>query len=292
MSRYFELLQQSNNEQDLFQTSSESPGLVGAVGYKPSLAHSEVSEKRVTKSSAPPIRWLDVTKEGARSWERQIQVRNNYRRTDREAITRQQEIKLVQRLFSAAGHRSPQVVLFSGVEGKAGCATICARTSEILAAQTEGPVCLVDANFRSPFLHRYFKLDNLKGLAEAVLGSGPIQEFAQQLPGCDLWVMPSGPAASHMHFPQVSGRLQSRMTELRTQFKRIVIHSSPLDEDTDSVLLSRWTDGVVLVVEANSTRRETARRIKENLEVANVRLLGVVLNNRSFPIPDALYRRL
>jgi Mrp family chromosome partitioning ATPase len=82
------------------------------------------------------------------------------------------------------------------------------------------------------------------------------------------------------------------MTELRTQFRRIVIHSSPLDEDTDSVLLSRWADGVVLVVGANTTRRVTARRVKENLEVANVRLLGVVLNNRSFPIPEALYRKL
>jgi Mrp family chromosome partitioning ATPase len=251
-----------------------------------------VLEKRVTKSSPPPVSWLDATKEGAKGWERQIPVRNNHRRTDVEAITREEEIKLVQRLFSAAGPRSPQVVLFSGVEGEAGCATICARTSEILAAQAEGPVCVVDANFRSPFLHRYFRVENDKGLAEAVLESGPIQEFAQRLPGCDLWVMPSGSAAALMSFPQVSGALQSRMTELRTQFRRIVIHSSPLDEDTDSVLLSRWADGVVLVVGANTTRRETARRVKENLEVANVRLLGVVLNNRSFPIPEALYRKL
>jgi Mrp family chromosome partitioning ATPase len=32
--------------------------------------------------------------------------------------------------------------------------------------------------------------------------------------------------------------------------------------------------------------------MKKDLEVANVRLLGVVLNNRQFPIPEALYRRL
>jgi len=292
MSKYFELLQQSNQEQVLFQTSSDSPGIVGAAGYKSSLARSGVLEKRVTKRSVPPVRGLDLTKEGGRGWERQIPGGSNDRRTDLKASIREEEIKLVQRLFSVADHDSPQVVLFSGVEGEAGCATICAGICEILAAQAEGPICAVDANFRSPLLHRYFRVENVKGVAEAVLESGPIQEFAQQLPECDLWVIPSGLAAAQMSFPRVSGRLQSRMAELRTRFRRIVIHSSPLDEDTDSVLLSRWTDGVVLVVEANTTRRETARRVKENLEAANVRLLGVVLTNRSFPIPEALYRRL
>jgi Mrp family chromosome partitioning ATPase len=58
------------------------------------------------------------------------------------------------------------------------------------------------------------------------------------------------------------------------------------------MLLSRWTDGVVLVLEANATRRDAARRVKEILDAANVSVLGVVLNNRTFPIPDVLYRRL
>jgi Mrp family chromosome partitioning ATPase len=58
------------------------------------------------------------------------------------------------------------------------------------------------------------------------------------------------------------------------------------------MLLSRWTDGVVLVVEANATRRDAARRVKEILDAAGVSLLGVVLNNRTFPVPEAIYRRL
>jgi len=48
----------------------------------------------------------------------------------------------------------------------------------------------------------------------------------------------------------------------------------------------------VLVLEANATRKDAARRVKEILDAANVRVLGVVLNNRTFPIPDAIYQRL
>jgi Mrp family chromosome partitioning ATPase len=45
-------------------------------------------------------------------------------------------------------------------------------------------------------------------------------------------------------------------------------------------------------VQANSTRRETARKAKESLESAKVKLLGAVLNKRTFPIPEALYRKI
>jgi Mrp family chromosome partitioning ATPase len=48
----------------------------------------------------------------------------------------------------------------------------------------------------------------------------------------------------------------------------------------------------VLIVEANRTRRETVRRLKEQLEAAQVRILGAVLDQRTFPIPEKLYRKL
>jgi Mrp family chromosome partitioning ATPase len=47
-----------------------------------------------------------------------------------------------------------------------------------------------------------------------------------------------------------------------------------------------------LVVQANSTHREAARKAKESLASANVRLLGAVLNKRTFPIPEFLYRKI
>jgi len=40
------------------------------------------------------------------------------------------------------------------------------------------------------------------------------------------------------------------------------------------------------------TRREAARTAKENLFAANVNVLGAVLNNHAFSIPETLYRRL
>jgi Mrp family chromosome partitioning ATPase len=60
----------------------------------------------------------------------------------------------------------------------------------------------------------------------------------------------------------------------------------------DAQLLGQIADAAILVIEANSTRRLTARKAKESLESAGVRLLGTVLCNRLFPIPERLYRIL
>jgi Mrp family chromosome partitioning ATPase len=56
--------------------------------------------------------------------------------------------------------------------------------------------------------------------------------------------------------------------------------------------LGRFADGIVLVLQSNATRREAALKAKESFEVASVRLLGAVLNKRTFPIPQNLYQRL
>jgi Mrp family chromosome partitioning ATPase len=49
---------------------------------------------------------------------------------------------------------------------------------------------------------------------------------------------------------------------------------------------------VLLVLEANRTRREIVRSVKARLEDLDVPLLGIVLTNRTFPIPAAVYRLL
>ena len=246
-------------------------------------------QQRVSQKFLLSIPWLDSIKTGAKEWGWKLE---NPQREDLAAITREEEIKLIQRVFHATGQGSPRAVLFATLDGEAGCAATCARVAEVLAARADGPVCVVDANFRLPSLHEYFGLENLKGLAEATVESGPVQNFAQQIPEPDLWMMPSGKAAGQLRFPAMADGLRVRIEELRDTFSYVVIHSGPLRPETTAMLLSRWTDGVILVVEANATRKDAARRVKEMLDAAKINLLGIVLNNRTFPIPEGIYRRL
>jgi hypothetical protein len=294
-------------EQGLMQGTVKSDSLTRTFSAKKKPKASSASTSRGSFSkveketpwkdfakSASSFPWVGGIRTAASGWGRRLEASNNGHGVDVDVdgIAREEEMKLVQRVFPGTHEDSPRMALFAGLEGEAGCASICARAGEILAARAEGPVCIVDANFRSPSLHRYFGVENEKGLVEATFEAGPIQSFVQQIPEPDLWLMPSGKAATNLRFPAMADGLRVRIAELRETFRYVVIHSGPLRLETSAMLLSRWTDGVVLVLEANATRRDAARRVKDNLAAAGVSVLGVVLNNRTFPIPEAIYRRL
>jgi Mrp family chromosome partitioning ATPase len=275
-----------------FHADRKPKAIPGTLSQEPLPDARRKIQQKVSQKFSLSFPSLDSIKTGAKGWGWKVRARNNHHGEDLEAVTREEEIKLVQRVFPGTDQGSPRAVLFARLDGEAGCAPTCARVAEILAARGEGPVCVVDANFRTPCLHEYFGVENAKGLAEATVESGPIQSFAQQIPEPDLWLMPSGKAAAQLRFPAMADGLRVRIEELRKTFTYVVIHSGPLRLETSAMLLSRWTDGVVLVVEANATRRDAARRVKQILDAASVSVLGVVLNNRTFPIPEAIYRRL
>jgi Mrp family chromosome partitioning ATPase len=56
--------------------------------------------------------------------------------------------------------------------------------------------------------------------------------------------------------------------------------------------IGRASDGLVLVLTANKTRRLVAAQVRDQLTKAQVPLLGTVLAERRFPVPQGLYRSL
>jgi Mrp family chromosome partitioning ATPase len=194
-------------------------------------------------------------------------------------------IKLVHRLFLSPSDVSPSAVMFCGVEEGSGCTTVCAAVAEILASQVKGRICLVDANVHNPSLHRFFQLDNDRGFTNMLLDPGRVEDFAQQLPGRDLWIMPNGSAPADLWSLSDTGFVRSRVLELRGAFRHVIIDIAPAGRFLDAVTIGQVVDGAVLVLASDMTKREIARETKDSLEEANVAVLGAVLNKRKYPIP-------
>ena len=184
----------------------------------------------------------------------------------------------------------PKIVSFSGIARDDRSSWICARAAEYLASQADTSVCLVDANFRSPRLHSHYDVGNRTGLAAALTTDGPIRSFATPLPIKNLWLMPTGSAKPGLDANM--GRCRARFAELREEFDHVLVSAPPLARESEATLMGQLADGIVLIVEANQSRRDTIRQAKEHLETAQVHILGAVLDQRTFPIPEFLYRRL
>lgn len=253
MSRNFELLQKLEQEQRL------QPEV---VPLSRSIAASEISS-------------LDA------ETEREAQPRKHF---PDEVCT------LVRRLFllDCAG---PRAVVFSSVERGAGCSWIAAHCAQALATQTKQSVCLVDANLFFPALHNFFEVENSHGFAEAMSNSQPLEKCATQVAPRNLWLLTSGNGPAHDMLSDIDS-LRSCMRQLREQFDYAIIDTPPWNLYSHAEVLGSVSDGIVLVLKANSSRRVATQKLVTEMKAANIRLFGAVLNQRTFPIPQAIYDRL
>jgi protein-tyrosine kinase len=256
MSRNFELLQNMGKEQEFFQ-----PEEIVLPPTEPE-----------TAVDAPAMPQAPVLNLGAK---------------ELEEVT-----KLVQRLFLLPGVASPRTVVFAATEPGNGCSWMCARTAEVLASQVAGRVCLVDANLRGPAQHEMFGMTNHHGLSDSLRFTEPIGHFVRRLPRPNLYMLSCGSMTENWQGLVSSERMHLRLAELRNEFDYVVIDTAAMSLCNDAVVLGCAADGVVLVLKANSSRRESAKKALHELQTARARVLGAVLNQRTFPIPDSIYNKL
>jgi protein-tyrosine kinase len=194
---------------------------------------------------------------------------------------------LVGRVFAPASGEPARSVAFSGVG--VDTALITAATADMLATQTSSSVCVVDARFSAPALHRQFGIESGMGLTDAIEAGVPLADLACELRP-DLWLLRNGSSAHRPSFTSDGVRL--RLAQFIARFDYVLIDIDPVGAVSDAAGLTPLLDGVILVLAADTTRRESARRAAQLLQGGGAAVLGAVLMNRRYPIPDALYRRL
>jgi cellulose biosynthesis protein BcsQ len=79
---------------------------------------------------------------------------------------------------------------------------------------------------------------------------------------------------------------------LRVSFDNILIDCRSLNESTDAAMLATSVDGVVIVVDAGESRRDEILNAQRTIETTGGNFLGFVMNQRRYPVPEWLYRKL
>ena len=202
-----------------------------------------------------------------------------------------EETKLVQRLFVLPGQDAPRSVAFCGIDEEQESTRMCTRVADILATRPGNRVCLVHANLRAPVMYNPFASESPLGFSEDSKESAS-NGFAQQVAGRNLWLVPPASVDSPGQNLLSIDYLRPILPRLKDQFSAVLVAAGAINRDPGTVTLGQLVDGVVLVIKANATRRLAAMKAKELLEASQVRLLGAVLTERTYPIPERLYRNL
>jgi len=171
----------------------------------------------------------------------------------------------------------------------AGATTIAQNLAVMLHERGGEPVVLVEANLRTPVLASRSGVMASVGFAEFARGDEFMSTIVADAvqPGVSLM-----PAVGENTPIPVLRNAASRLPGLRQKFRHVLVDLPPVLDFPDATLLGAALDGVVLVIEAEVTPWQVARRAMKRLEAGRAKLLGVVLNKKPQVIPDWLYRHL
>lgn len=178
-------------------------------------------------------------------------------------------------MFSAADHQAKTIVVCSANprEGKTTTVIYLGTTM----AQSGQKVLLIDTDMRRPRLHMSTGVTRERGLSNLLLGEEDYDGIVKPTEVPNLFVLPCGPLPPNPAELLMTKRFEHVLKELASRFNRIILDSPPL-QVTDAVVLSKLTDGVILVVRSGKTVRDELKRSAGQLRDVNGKIFGVILN--------------
>jgi polysaccharide biosynthesis transport protein len=209
-------------------------------------------------------------------------------------FAREQLRGLVQRIFfSGATHAVRQVVI-SAAEARADVTGVCRQVGEMLSTETAAGVVIVagegsssppDDGAEAAEEATTLSESSKPGSSNAMSSKSLMTQLRD-----NLWLAP-GPRGKNLEIMS-STAWYSRLCELRREFEYSIVEGPPAGGSSEAAVAAQLADGMILVLTAHATRRATVQRIQETLKATQTRLLGAILAERRFPIPEAIYRRL
>ena len=178
----------------------------------------------------------------------------------------------------ASPERPPKVMLTTSAKRAEGKTTTSVNLATVLAS-SQGRGIIIDGDLRKPAVHKVFEVDNSGGLTAFLTGhidfdNGLIQET--KIPHLDVitaGIIPPNPSQL-----LDSSRMRELINALLPLYSFIIIDAPPILGLSDTLILSTMTDGVIIVVRAGDTAKDSVIQARKLLKGVNSKILGVVLN--------------
>jgi succinoglycan biosynthesis transport protein ExoP len=149
----------------------------------------------------------------------------------------------------------------------------------VTMAQAGNRVVLLDTDLRKPRLHRTFGVSGEVGITSVLVDAAKLDEAIKKTEVVGLDLLPCGPLPPNPADLLHSDRFKELLERLAGMYDRVLLDSPPVGVVTDAAILSQLVDGSLLVIQANRTTRESARRARRRLLDVEANIVGVVLND-------------
>ncbi len=216
-----------------------------------------------------------------------------HRRRSQASVTAFEEAYRILRtnLQFAGGGAALRSIAFVSERPGEGKTTSVARLAEAVA-ESGHRVVAVEGDFRRPALEKALlggdENSARPGLSNYLVEAASIDDVVHPTGRPNLDVVPSGPLPPSPSALLDSARARELFEGLRERFKMVLIDCPPLSVGADASVVTKWVDGVVLVIDMHDATDRSVRNALRQLEAVQATVAGVLLN-RDHAIEEGAY---
>ena len=176
-------------------------------------------------------------------------------------------------------------LVISSAAQEEGKSTVAIHLASSAAAMGQR-VLLVDANLRTPTLHKHLGLMNIQGLTDVISSDLEWSNIIERSPTEEnFYMMSAGPVPPDSIRLLASEKMQDLMSDLQASFDLVIYDTPPLVGFADANLLAAHTNGMVLVASLGKLKRTVFQQALEELQLSGTPILGMVANCSKDTVP-------
>jgi len=139
-------------------------------------------------------------------------------------------------------------------------------------------VLVVDTDLRNPTLQRILGTRHKLGLTSVLAGECTPDEAIQATTHPGLSILPSGPIPPNPAELVQSAAMKEIIADLETRADIVIFDSPPTLLVADAMLISGELNAAIIVTQAGGVTTKEVRQVRDTLQLAKARILGVILN--------------
>ncbi|HUL20705.1 MAG TPA: polysaccharide biosynthesis tyrosine autokinase [Thermodesulfobacteriota bacterium] len=177
---------------------------------------------------------------------------------------------------------SPKTIMVTSATAGEGKTFVAANLAAGIAHDLHFHALLVDCDLRNPALSHWFGVQNGHGLSDYLVGKGNLSDLLMKTRMDKLMILTGGSSQEKPAELLGSKKMEALVHELKARYadRYIILDSTPLLVAAEPEVLARLVDGIVIVVRAGVTPRETIKQAIASLDPKKI--MGFVLNDVEF----------
>jgi Mrp family chromosome partitioning ATPase/capsular polysaccharide biosynthesis protein len=184
-----------------------------------------------------------------------------------------------------------KILLFASANPDSSNSTITSNLGYYLAGMGVN-VLVIDANMTKPVVDKLLNLNEPPGFADIINNDSRKIEEIVFSKDANISFIPVGAASKETMGLLNESKIKSIIKYCKTKYDAILIDCTLVNKMSDMAMFFSNTDGVVVIANEGTDHLQATRKTIYLLKKYNATIVGGILNNRTFPIPDWLYKRM